>query len=157
MINKALTCHIDTKCNAELTVKVLINPKLDQRLQLRYELKADFLPPRRKEGAMKAAVVFTGTGPILILTSLDVLDDPDLVSRMAAKGIGKFIAHEIPVDQVRRWYGSTFDRVIEIEDVFGIFFISPCRFDNEVLQLTNESKVVTTTSLTVQEVLTEYP
>ena len=61
---------------------------------------------------MKAAVVFTGTGPILILTSLDVLDDPDLVSRMAAKGIGKFIAHEIPVDQVRRWYGSTFDRVL---------------------------------------------
>ena len=47
---------------------------------------------------MKAAVVFTGSSPILILTSLGRLDDPDLVARLAAKGIGKFIAYEVPVD-----------------------------------------------------------
>lgn len=41
MITKGLTCHIDTKCNAEPIVRVLINPELDQSLQLRYELKAD--------------------------------------------------------------------------------------------------------------------
>lgn len=61
---------------------------------------------------MKAAVVFTGSGPILILTSLDALDDPELVARMAEKGFDKFIANEVPVEEVRRWYGATFDRAV---------------------------------------------
>jgi len=61
---------------------------------------------------MKAAVIFTGSGPILILTSLDRLDDPGLISRMADKGINKFIANEIPLDIVRSWYGSTFNRAM---------------------------------------------
>jgi len=61
---------------------------------------------------MKAAVFFTGSGPILILTSLEKFDDPELVSRMAEKGYNKFIAKEIPVDIVRHWYGPTFDRVM---------------------------------------------
>jgi len=69
----------------------------------------------RKEITMKAALIFTGSGPILILTSFDSLDHPGLVSRMAAKGIGKYIAHEVPVDEVRSWYGSTFDRVLTDE------------------------------------------
>jgi len=64
---------------------------------------------------MKAAVVFTGSGPILILTSHEILDHPDLVSRLAVKGIAKFIAHEIPYDEVRRWYGPSFDRVLTDE------------------------------------------
>jgi len=50
-----------------------------------------------------------------------------------------------------------FGRVIEIEDIFGIFFIVPARFDNEVAKITNQSKVASTCSLTVQEILTEYP
>jgi hypothetical protein len=41
MLSKDLTCHIDTQCNVELTVQVFINAKLDQRLQLRYELNAN--------------------------------------------------------------------------------------------------------------------
>ena len=61
---------------------------------------------------MKAAVIFTGSGPILILTSHDNFDDPDLVSRMAAKGIDKFIANEISFSIVRQWYGTTLDRVL---------------------------------------------
>jgi len=60
---------------------------------------------------MKAALIFTGSGPILILTSHENLDAPDLAARLAAKGIGKYIAHEIPVDEVRRWYGPTLERV----------------------------------------------
>jgi hypothetical protein len=67
---------------------------------------------------MKAAVVFTGSGPILILTSHDTLDHPDLIARLAAKGIGKFVAHEIPLDEVRSWYGPGFERIAtdETED-----------------------------------------
>ena len=62
---------------------------------------------------MKAALIFTGSGPILILTTHATLDAPDLAARLAAKGIGKYIAHEIPVDDVRRWYGPAFDRALE--------------------------------------------
>lgn len=61
---------------------------------------------------MRAGVIFTGTGPILILTSHDSLTDAALVARLAAKGIGKFIAHEVPIDEVRRGYGPTFSRVM---------------------------------------------
>ena len=38
---------------------------------------------------MKAGIFFTGTGPILILTSYDALDDPNLIEKLSAKGIKK--------------------------------------------------------------------
>jgi hypothetical protein len=44
---------------------------------------------------MKAGVFFTGTGPILILTSYESLDDPNLVEKLSAKGIKKYIVFEI--------------------------------------------------------------
>lgn len=61
---------------------------------------------------MKAAVVFTGSGPILILTTFEALDDRGLVSRLAAKGIGKYLACEVPLDEVQNWYGTTYERVV---------------------------------------------
>jgi hypothetical protein len=62
---------------------------------------------------MKASIVFTGTGPILILTSYETLTNPNLVDKLASKGIKKFIAVEIPVDIVKRKYGDRFDVVLE--------------------------------------------
>jgi hypothetical protein len=62
---------------------------------------------------MKASVVFTGTGPILILTSYETLTNPDLVNKLASKGIKKYIAVEIPVEMVKSKYGSRFDVVLE--------------------------------------------
>jgi len=41
---------------------------------------------------MKAGIMFTGTGPILIVTSYGSFDDPKLVEKLANKGITKFIA-----------------------------------------------------------------
>ena len=61
---------------------------------------------------MKAGVFFTGTGPILILTSYDSLTDPNLVEKLAAKGLRKFIAREVPVDLVRERYGRQYDIVL---------------------------------------------
>jgi hypothetical protein len=57
---------------------------------------------------MKAAVVFTATGPILILTSYDSLDDPKLIRRLSAKGIRKFISYELPADLVKERYGMQY-------------------------------------------------
>ena len=47
---------------------------------------------------MKAALVMTGSGPIVILTSHGALTDPPLLEKLKAKGIDKFIAYEIPVE-----------------------------------------------------------
>ena len=61
---------------------------------------------------MKAGIFFTGTGPILILTSYDALDHPEFVEKMAAKGLKKFVASEIPVETVRERYGNQFSVVM---------------------------------------------
>jgi len=55
---------------------------------------------------MKTAIIFTGTGPILILTSYNSLDDPNFTAKLKVKGVDKFIAHEIPFDRVKAAYGN---------------------------------------------------
>ncbi|MBI2485921.1 MAG: hypothetical protein HYW01_02985 [Deltaproteobacteria bacterium] len=61
---------------------------------------------------MKAGIFFTGTGPILILTSYDSLSDPKLIEKLAAKGIKKFIAYEVSVEEVKKKYGTHFDIIM---------------------------------------------
>lgn len=61
---------------------------------------------------MKAAVLFTGTGPILILTSYDSLTDPKLIEKLKMKGIEKFLAYELRLEEVRQKYGSHYEAVI---------------------------------------------
>ncbi|MGQ9486012.1 MAG: hypothetical protein ACUVSA_13870 [Desulfosoma sp.] len=60
---------------------------------------------------MKAGIVFTGTGPILILTSYDSFDDPKFVEKLSAKGIKKFIARELPLEKVKQKYGLQYSIV----------------------------------------------
>jgi hypothetical protein len=61
---------------------------------------------------MKAGIFFTGTGPILILTSYDALNDPKLVEKLALKGIKKYIAYEIQEDLVKQKYGKHFNVIL---------------------------------------------
>ncbi len=61
---------------------------------------------------MKAGIYFTGSGPILILTSYESLSDAKLVEKLAAKGIKKFIAYEVPVDTLKGKYGQHFNVVL---------------------------------------------
>ena len=61
---------------------------------------------------MKAGIIFSGTGPILILTSYDSLTDPKLVEKLSAKGIKKFIAYEVPEDLVKERYGQHFNVIM---------------------------------------------
>jgi hypothetical protein len=62
---------------------------------------------------MKSAVIFTGTGPILILTSYETLTHPAFVEKLATKGIKKFIAIELAVDKVKEKYSHRFDVIME--------------------------------------------
>jgi hypothetical protein len=66
----------------------------------------------RMEGAMKAAMVFTGSGPILILTSFESLEDLSLSEKLGARGISKYIAYEVSVDKVKKQYGTRFSIIL---------------------------------------------
>ncbi|KMY68435.1 hypothetical protein AAU61_01780 [Desulfocarbo indianensis] len=61
---------------------------------------------------MKAGIIFTGTGPILILTSYSAFDDPAFIHKLEAKGIRKFLAYELDSELVRQKYGKQFDVVL---------------------------------------------
>lgn len=61
---------------------------------------------------MKAAMVFTGSGPILILTSFDSLEHPTLKEKLGARGITKYIAYEVSVDKVKGLYGTRFSIIL---------------------------------------------
>jgi len=60
---------------------------------------------------MHAAMIFAGSGPIVILTSHDGLEDPALLERLAVKGISKFIAFDVPIDVAKKSYGVHFEIV----------------------------------------------
>jgi len=61
---------------------------------------------------MNAGIIFTGTGPILILTSYESLSDPNLVQKLAAKGIKKYIAYQVAEDVVMEKYGTHFKVIL---------------------------------------------
>ena len=61
---------------------------------------------------MKAGIIFTGTGPILILTTYGSFDDPKFVEKLARKGIMKFMAFELDPELVRQRYGHQFDAIV---------------------------------------------
>ena len=61
---------------------------------------------------MKAGIFFTGTGPILILTTYSSLDDPKLVDKLTQKGIKKYIAYEVSEALVKERYGKHFNVIM---------------------------------------------
>ena len=58
---------------------------------------------------MKTFLLFTGTGPLVVLSSHASVKDPVFLSKMDAKGIRKFIAHEIPLEVVKERYGAHYE------------------------------------------------
>ena len=62
---------------------------------------------------MKAGLLFTGSGPIIFLTSYENFQNEDLISKFKAKGINKFIAYELPFDEAKKRYAGHFDIVIQ--------------------------------------------
>lgn len=61
---------------------------------------------------MKAGIFFTGTGPILLLTSYNSLTNPEFIEKLVAKGIKKFIAYEVSIEDVKRKYGQQYNTVM---------------------------------------------
>jgi len=60
---------------------------------------------------MKAYFLFTIAGPLVVLTSYDSINDPELLERWKAKRLTKFIAHEVSLESAKVKYGKHFDIV----------------------------------------------
>ena len=82
---------------------------------------------------MTAYLVFTETGPILILTSSDCITEGSLPQSLERRGVDKFIAYEVPVESVHRLYGVPFEVVAsdleEGRDTRVLDFNGPNIFD----------------------------
>jgi hypothetical protein len=65
---------------------------------------------------MKAYLLFTATGVVVILTSYSSIEDAELTNMLASKGIKKFVAHELPLELVKERYGTHFDIVCNDPD-----------------------------------------
>ncbi|HOF14533.1 MAG TPA: hypothetical protein PLH80_11250 [Spirochaetota bacterium] len=61
---------------------------------------------------MKAGLIISGSGALIYLTSYDSFMNDKLKEKFAAKGINKFIAYEIPVEEAKKRYGGHFDIVV---------------------------------------------
>jgi hypothetical protein len=61
---------------------------------------------------MKAGLIFTGTGPILILTTYESFNDPKLIAKFNTKGIKKFIACDLPLEKVKAKYGNQYSVIM---------------------------------------------
>lgn len=57
---------------------------------------------------MRAIMLYTASGPLVILTSYNSPTAPDLLMKLRAKGITKFIAWEIPLELAKARYGGHF-------------------------------------------------
>jgi len=60
---------------------------------------------------MRSFLLLTAGGPLLVLTSHETLHDPKFLSRLQAKGIGKFVAFDVPLDLAKQRYGGHFHAV----------------------------------------------
>lgn len=60
---------------------------------------------------MKSFLLMTGSGPLLILTSHDSIEDAPLLDKLLVKGIDKFIAYEVPYELAVQRYGGHFNVV----------------------------------------------
>ena len=63
------------------------------------------------KAGMRAYLIFSGTGPILVLSTYPELTDSRLVDKLRYKGIDKFLAYEVDLDAVRSRYESSFENI----------------------------------------------
>jgi hypothetical protein len=61
---------------------------------------------------MKTAILMTGGGPLMIVTSHGSLTDPVLIAKLRGKGITKFVAYEVPLELAEQRYGGHFQAVL---------------------------------------------
>jgi hypothetical protein len=61
---------------------------------------------------MKALMIITGSGPMLVLSSHETPNDNVFLGKLKAKGIDKFLAYDLPLEEVKERYGGHFQTVV---------------------------------------------
>ena len=62
---------------------------------------------------MKAGVIFSGSGPIVILTTAEDLVGEKVIGWLASKGIRKYIAYEVDPALCKAKYGQHYDATLK--------------------------------------------
>lgn len=65
------------------------------------------------ESTIRAYLIFTGTGPILVLSTYPELTDERLVEKLHYKGIDKFIAYEVELEAAQQRYSHSYQSIAE--------------------------------------------
>ena len=60
----------------------------------------------------RAYLIFTGTGPILVLSTYPKLTDDRLIEKLRYKGIDKFIAYQVDLEAVETRYEDAYHNVL---------------------------------------------
>ncbi len=60
---------------------------------------------------MKAMLLLTASGALLVLTSYGLVENPLLVEKLKIKGITKFVAFEVPLGLAKERYAGHFQIV----------------------------------------------
>ena len=61
----------------------------------------------------RAYLIFTGTGPILVLSTYPKLTDERLVGKLRYKGIDKFIAYEVDLEAIEARYPEAYGSIVD--------------------------------------------
>ena len=61
----------------------------------------------------RAYLIFTGSGPILVLSTYPKLTDERLVGKLRYKGIDRFIAYEVDLEAVQARYEHSYASVVK--------------------------------------------
>ena len=61
---------------------------------------------------MNAGIFFTGTGPIVFMTSYDSFENPTFLEKLSTKGIKKFIAYKVPLDELQEKYQNHYQVIM---------------------------------------------
>src|SRR3954471_17691333 len=61
----------------------------------------------------RAYLIFTGSGPILVLSTYPKLTDERLLEKLRYKGIDRFIAYEVDLEAVQERYEHSYENVLK--------------------------------------------
>ncbi len=61
---------------------------------------------------MRAYLIFTGTGPLLVMSTYPKLTDQRLVDKLRFKGIEKFIAYQVDLEAIEERYAQAYPSVV---------------------------------------------
>lgn len=63
--------------------------------------------------APRAYLIFSGTGPILVLSTYPDLTDERLVNQLRYNGIDKFIAYAVDIEAVKARYPQSYSSLVK--------------------------------------------